>query len=105
MKGDVVLIPFPFTDLSGNKLRPAVVLIETSLDLTVCFITTQLRWKEPTDVELIPSITSGVKKSSLIRLSKIATVDKRLALGIIGKLDSSELSELNVKLKAILLLS
>lgn len=28
-KGDIVLIPFPFTDLSGNKLRSAVILVET----------------------------------------------------------------------------
>jgi mRNA interferase MazF len=34
-KGDIVLITFPFTDLSGNKLRPAVVLSNTNLDLTV----------------------------------------------------------------------
>lgn len=40
-KGDIVLITFPFTNLTGNKLRPAVILAETDLDLTVCFITTQ----------------------------------------------------------------
>jgi mRNA interferase MazF len=40
-KGDIVLITLPFTDLSGSKLRPAVVLAGTGLDLTVCFITTQ----------------------------------------------------------------
>jgi hypothetical protein len=30
-KGDIVLITFPFTDLSGTKLRPAVILIETAI--------------------------------------------------------------------------
>jgi mRNA interferase MazF len=34
-KGDIVLITFPFTDLSGTKLRPAVILIDTAIDITV----------------------------------------------------------------------
>ena len=37
-KGNIVLIKFPFTDLSGSKLRPAVILAETALDFTVSFI-------------------------------------------------------------------
>ena len=40
-KGDIILITFPFTDLSGSKLRPALVLADRSFDVTVCFITTQ----------------------------------------------------------------
>ncbi len=43
VKGDIVLITFPFTDLSGSKLSP---LAETTVDLTVCFITTQLHWRK-----------------------------------------------------------
>jgi mRNA interferase MazF len=72
-KGDLVLITFPFTDLSGSKLRPAVVLAETTLDLTVCFITTQIQWKENSDVLLSPTPTNGLKGISLIRTNKIAT--------------------------------
>ncbi|MGI4742398.1 MAG: type II toxin-antitoxin system PemK/MazF family toxin [Janthinobacterium lividum] len=101
-KGDVVLITFPFTDLSGSKLRPAVVLTSTSIDLTVCFITSQLRWQEPTDVLLLPSPASGIVKQSLIRTSKIATLDQKLAKGLLGRLATDEINELNSKLKTLL---
>lgn len=101
-KGDIVLITFPFTDLSGSKLRPAVVVSDTSLDLTVCFITTQLSWQEATDVLLTPNVTNGLRKPSLIRTSKIATLDKTLAKGLLGRLSAQEVSELNIKLKQLL---
>src|SRR5574343_1209400 len=98
-KGDIVLITFPFTTLTGNKLRPAIILAETTLDFTVCFITTQLQWQETTDVELSPNVNNGLRKPSLIRTSKIATLDKSLAKGLLGKLSNNELGELNSKLK------
>ncbi len=66
-KGDVVLITFPFTDLTGSKLRPAVVLIESQQDITAAFITTHVKWKEPTDLELQPGDKSGVKAVSIGR--------------------------------------
>ncbi len=102
IKGDIILIPFPFTDLSGNKLRPAVVLIVSDYDLTLCFITAQLKWKEATDIEILPSAFNGIKKPSLIRLSKIATVDKTLALGKLGELRQMEVAILNENLKKLL---
>lgn len=101
IKGDIVLITFPFTDLSGNKLRPAIILAHTKLDLTVCFITTQIQWQEITDVLLLPNITNGLKKQSLIRTNKIATLDKILAKGLLGKLTEDELSDLNNKLRIL----
>ena len=104
-KGDIVLIPFPFTDLSGNKLRPAIILVQTKSDLTVCFITTQLQWQEPTDVLLQPNSSNGIKKASLIRVSKIATPDRALVLGKIGSLNQTEMMELNSKLKQLLQLT
>lgn len=44
-KGEIVLIPFPFTELTQAKLRPAIVLIENEYGITVSFITSQLKSK------------------------------------------------------------
>ena len=104
-KGDIVLITFPFTDLSGSKLRPAVVLADAGFDITVCFITTQTDWEEPTDIYIVPSTINGLKKSSLIRTSKIATLETTLVKGLLGKLVQNELTELDVKLKILFQIS
>jgi mRNA interferase MazF len=101
-KGDIVLIPFPFSDLTGSKLRPALVLISTEYDVTVCFITTQFQWKEKPDIELIPSSTNGLKKLSLLRTNKFTTIDKELILGRIGSLENNYLHILNINLIEIL---
>ena len=103
-KGDIVLITFPFTNLSGSKLRPAIVLTENNLDITVCFITSQINWQEQTDIVIFPNDKNGIKKQSLVRTSKIATIDKTLAQGLLGKLSTNEISELNEKLKILFML-
>jgi mRNA interferase MazF len=100
-KGNIVLIPFPYTDLTGSKLRPELVLTENALDVTVSFITTQLQWQEPTDITLQPQNSNGIKKASIIRLSKLATIDRSLIIGIIGNLDQMQIAEVNTKLKMI----
>lgn len=102
LKGDIVLMMFPFTNLSGSKLRPAVVLFENDLDITVCFITTQIAWQETYDIQLAPNAENGLKKQSLIRTSKIATLDKVLAKGLLGRLANAELLQLNFQLKKLL---
>jgi mRNA interferase MazF len=101
LKGDIILIPFPFTDLTGNKLRPALILAQTNIDLTVAFITTQLQWQEPTDILLQPGASNGIKKASVVRISKIATIDKQLAIGKIGAINNIQIAELNLKLKTV----
>ncbi|HET8828204.1 MAG TPA: type II toxin-antitoxin system PemK/MazF family toxin [Pelobium sp.] len=104
-KGNIVLISFPFTDLTGKKMRPAVILTEDKFDVTVCFITSQVGWQEPTDLLLSPNNVNGLKKQSLIRISKIATLEKSLVKGILGKLSESEILELNKKLVQLLKLN
>jgi hypothetical protein len=53
-KGDIVLIPFPFTDLTGLKNRPALILFESESSVVVAFITSQLKWQDKLDQRLDP---------------------------------------------------
>ena len=84
-KGDIVLITFPFTDLSGSKLRPALVLAESKADLTVCFIT-QTEWIKKSDLLIFPDPENGLKAESLIRTGKVACLERSLAKGLLGRL-------------------
>ena len=102
IKGDLVLIPFPFTDLSNHKLRPAVVLFSNDYDVTVCFITSKIKWKDDSDLEIKKSAQNGLKTNSLLKISKIATLDKDLLVGQLGSLRLDEISEMNEKLKILL---
>lgn len=87
IKGDIVLIPFPFTDLSDSKIRPALVLYVGAYDVTVSFISTKLHWKTEVDLVLTPTQQNGLKKESLVKLSKIATLDKILIQGKLGNIE------------------
>ena len=104
-KGGILLIPFPFTDLSGQKNRPALVLIASDRDITVAFITSQIKWQEEHDVKLEPSSENGLKRLSLVRLSKIATIDTELVLGRLGSISDADTQQLNRNLIQLLQLS
>jgi len=100
-KGSVILIPFPFTDLTGTKIRPAIVLSKSMVDVTICFVSSELKWKTECDVFIQPSKTNGLKAPSLIRVGKIATIDSNLALGELGELSDFELLDLDNGLKKL----
>ena len=86
-------------------MRPALIVAETPSDLTVLFITTQLKWTEPTDVILSPDNNNGIKKQSLLRTSKIATLDKTLVKGRLGSISTTVQKDVDIKLKSYLQLT
>ncbi|MCD6513095.1 MAG: type II toxin-antitoxin system PemK/MazF family toxin [Thermoplasmata archaeon] len=106
MKGKIVLIPFPFTDLSFAKLRPALIIYEGKGDVIVAFISSRI----PTEIsETDVMITSkhpafkrtGLKTDSIIKLDKIATILKELIVGELGEIDENLRKEINEKLVKI----
>ena len=101
-KGEIILIPFPFTNLTDTKIRPCLVLIEAEFDVTVSFIATQTGWNDKAALAAKPSVANGLKKESLIRLNKLATIDKELVIGKIGSLSKDELTAVDQKLKEVL---
>jgi mRNA interferase MazF len=99
-RGDIVLIRFPFTDLSGSKRRPAIVLADYPPDMVVAFISSVIPTIiEPSDVILEPSspffAATGLKKASLIRLRKLATLEQSLITRLLGQLDPKLLKDVD----------
>jgi mRNA interferase MazF len=91
--GDVVLVPFPFADLSGRKVRPAVILSADpqAPELILAFITSVLTNRSPrgAEVELLrtnPEFPiTGLKADSLIRLDKLVTLSSSVISRRLGK--------------------
>ena len=100
MKAKIVLIHFPFTDLSALKLRPALVIHESGEDVIVVFISSRLP-KFLLDSDLLipaehPSFSvTGLKRTSVIKFDKVATVSKDLIEGEIGGIDDRLAAECN----------
>lgn len=84
--GDIVLAQFPFTDLSGSKRRPVLVVSKASGsgDVILCFITSVPR-TGPGIVAMYPRSGNGLKQRSVVRFDRIATLDDSLVAGRIGE--------------------
>jgi mRNA interferase MazF len=77
-------------------------IVATSLDFTVCFVTSRTDRQESTDVLVSPNAANGLKKQSLIRTNKIATLDTILANELLGKFVKKEMFTINNNLKLLL---
>ena len=111
-KGDVVLVPFPFTDLTQTKLRPAIVLYAQSEgeNITLCFISSQnldclSRDEFIIDVTHPEFSNTGLKSGSKVKVSRIVTIDRTLIQRKLGGLGVELTADLNRILIDILLLS
>jgi mRNA interferase MazF len=96
MKGDVVVVPFPFSDLTQAKRRPALVL--TALegdDLILCQITSQYT-RDNYAISLTDKDfqTGTLKQPSNVRPNRIFTADGHIVLYRVGGLRGEKLSEI-----------
>jgi mRNA interferase MazF len=90
--GEIILIPFPFTDLSTHKQRPAVILSSTKFnhgeDIIIAAITSHITGKAgryeylftPRELE-----SAGLPRPSVVKVGKIVTLHRELVRKQLGK--------------------
>lgn len=109
MKHKIVLVPFPFDDLRGIKVRPAVCLTDKITGynhIVIAFITSQIsKATEPSDLLIRNSddnfIATGLKVSSAIRLHRLVTVPTKIIKRQLGDLPDDYHLALDTKLKTL----
>ncbi|MFH1055534.1 MAG: type II toxin-antitoxin system PemK/MazF family toxin [Candidatus Altiarchaeota archaeon] len=92
-KGDIVLFPFPYTDLTDRKLRPCLVLSdEMGEDIILCQITSQKIRKDDYSVEVKQNETLGgsLRIDSLVRANMIFTANKNQILRKICRVNDKQ---------------
>ncbi|NUQ36828.1 MAG: type II toxin-antitoxin system PemK/MazF family toxin [Caldilineales bacterium] len=93
--GDFWVAEIPFTDGSGAKRRPVLVLWLDGQDAVVAVVTSAAP-RTPTDVSLADWQRSGLRVASTVRLSRLDCVEQSLLifrLGQVSKADARRLRE------------
>lgn len=94
-KGDIVLFPFPYTDLKGRKLRPCLVLSNSMRDdLILCQITSQKIKKDSFSLPLTINETKNgtLKINSFIRCNMLFTASSDQIVSKVCELKNSKYS-------------
>ena len=96
VKGEVVVVPFPFSDLSQFKRRPAFILSNPfGNDIILCQITSKdIKDQYSISINDTDFITGSLKVPSNVRPNKIFTVDKNIILYKIGILKPEKIKEI-----------
>jgi mRNA interferase MazF len=108
-RGDVVLTRFPFTDLSGASLRPALVVSPGQIgeDIVLAAISSVVRGSRvPTDCIVDMShpefSQTGLRVTSVLRLHKLATVERAVIVRRLGCIGPQLQAEVDRLLPAVL---
>ncbi len=104
VKGDVVVVPFPFSDLTNAKKRPALVIAELEgNDLILCQITSQqIRDRYAVSIEDTDFETGTLKQKSNARPNRIFTADRHIVIYPAGHLKPDKVSDVIEKIVDIL---
>lgn len=105
-EGQIILFRFPQADQVSGKLRPALVIRKLPgpyNDWLICMISSQISQLIPEFDEILSEEDtdfehSGLKESSVIRISRLAVVDRSVLLGAVGEIDTQRLTRIKHRL-------
>jgi mRNA interferase MazF len=108
-RGDVVLTQFPFTDLSGARVRPAVVVPQGQMgeDVVLAAISSVFRGAlAPTDYTVATThpefVRTGLRVASVFRMHKLASVERAVIIRRLGRLGPQLQAEVDRLLRVVL---
>ncbi len=109
-RGHVIVVNVPFSDHTGIKPRPALVITTDAFhrelpDLIVCPISSQRRYYQrsgPGDCPLREWRAVGLRHPSTVRISKLLAVDKQIIKRIMGFLSPKDLNQVEKGLREAL---
>ena len=100
--GAIVLLRFPFTDGISYKRRPALALKDfEDGDILVCRITSKI-YTSKYDICLDDWLKYGLKLPYVVRIHKMATLEKDLIESIMGQIDDEILNKVKMLYKSII---
>ena len=112
-RGEVVLVDFPYSDHTGSKVRPALVvqadMWNQQLDDTIlALITSSRRRRVGATTQLFIDMTTaegrqtGLRLNSVVQCENLLTYDQDLILRVIGHLSATAMQQIDACLKAAL---
>jgi mRNA interferase MazF len=108
-RGDVVRVDWPYSDRTGSKVRPAVVVQDDAYngriaDTTLVLVSRTLRATGATEVEIDPALepSSGLRYRSAVSCTNLLTIDQGLVVQTIGQLSVGTMQKIDAGLKASL---
>jgi mRNA interferase MazF len=103
-RGDVVLFDFPFSERTGSKLRPALIVLAdqfVNLDDTILVPITRVRRGTATEVNIEPS-EGGIRHRSVADCKILLTADKKFIKATLGSLPGPTMQNVDVALRTAL---
>ncbi len=102
--GSVILVPFPFSNLSASKLRPALIMASSGRGDWICAQITSQPYSDPLAIKLdnLHFQTGSLSRLSFVRPGKLFTANESIFQSIAGTITDGKLHEVRQGIIALL---